>query len=458
MTDPLKSNFWRTIFAIACVVVLAAIFYAEENYRGVRAWQKCEREANARGESLKWSDFIPAPVLDEKNFYAAPMIREWFVRDTNGLTSTPFYKSLLNPDTQTNVITEITASNYLTWCGGFETQFNLMRDALKRPAARMDGDYSRPFGQPVPNFVNYRVVCQVLAHRAKCHLLLGESANALTDLTLLNDLRQTLSPSNQPTTLVAAMINVAIAGLAADAIACGIESHSWREPELAALQKQCAEIDLVPAAVNSLQAERAGTCHLLATLRTEELTRRIGGSVSISDFGWSLMPSGWYYQNMALIATLEGANVECIDVTNRTVSPYKVQAAKHRIEVAFRRTTPWNIIAAICVPNFSKASEPLARNQTWVDQAQIACALERYRLANGKYPGTLAALVPKFMEKIPHDIVGGKPMNYFCKDGENFRLYSIGWNETDDGGIVAQTSDGKEDREHGDWVWHYPTQ
>ena len=42
-----------------------------------------------------------------------------------------------------------------------------------------------------------------------------------------------------------------------------------------------------------------------------------------------------------------------------------------------------------------------------VNEAQIACALERYRLAHGEYPETLDALVPQFIEKVPHDIIGG---------------------------------------------------
>ena len=170
------------------------------------------------------------------------------------------------------------------------------------------------------------------------------------------------------------------------------------------------------------------------------------------------MPSGWLYQNKAVIATLEGDIIACFDFTNNTVSPYKAMTASHATEAALKRATPWNFIAVMCVPNFIKATESMARNQTWVDQARIACALEHYRLTNGKYPGTLAALAPQFIEKIPHDIIGGKPMNYSCTDGENFKLYSIGWNEADDSGITAHTRDGKEDRENGDWVWHYPTQ
>ena len=49
----------------------------------------------------------------------------------------------------------------------------------------------------------------------------------------------------------------------------------------------------------------------------------------------------------------------------------------------------------------------LAYQQTRVNEALIACALERYHLANGQYPETLAALAPQFLEKIPNDLIGG---------------------------------------------------
>ena len=56
--------------------------------------------------------------------------------------------------------------------------------------------------------------------------------------------------------------------------------------------------------------------------------------------------------------------------------------------------------AAIGIPNFTKAMQTTAHNQTLVNEAQIACALERYQLAHGEYPETLDALVPQFMRKI----------------------------------------------------------
>jgi len=81
------------------------------------------------------------------------------------------------------------ASDYLKWSDQFRGDFDLMREAVKRPYARMDGDYHYPPTIPVPNFTNVRAVSQMLAQRTQCYLLLGQPDEALQDLTLLNDLR-----------------------------------------------------------------------------------------------------------------------------------------------------------------------------------------------------------------------------------------------------------------------------
>src|SRR5258706_5851981 len=142
--DSWKTWLWRSLLAAAIVIVIAACFYAEENARGVRVWEKCESEITARGESLKWDDYIPAPVPDAENFYQAPMMTEWFVRATNNTAYASLYKLLDNPENSTNSITELSASNYLAWGVSIEPELQRIRDALKRPSARMDLDYTLP--------------------------------------------------------------------------------------------------------------------------------------------------------------------------------------------------------------------------------------------------------------------------------------------------------------------------
>ena len=126
----------------------------------------------------------------------------------------------------------------------------------------------------------------------------------------------------------------------------------------------------------------------------------------------------------------------------------------------FNHFSPYTFLAARAVPNWTRAWQTLARNQTMANEAFLVCALERYRLARGQYPEMLDALAPRYVEKIPQDIIGGRPLKYRRTDDGQFVLYSIGWNETDEGGTTA-LSDSKTARanlDEGDWVWRYPSQ
>ncbi len=107
-------------------------------------------------------------------------------------------------------------------------------------------------------------------------------------------------------------------------------------------------------------------------------------------------------------------------------------------------------------PAIGPVVKKLAFAQAIIDLARVACALERYRLAHGEYPQTLDALTPQFIAEVPHDIINGQPLHYRLRPDGQFILYSVGWNETDDGGQIVLTKKGMVDREQGDWVWQYP--
>src|SRR5262249_2643269 len=117
---------------------------------------------------------------------------------------------------------------------------------------------------------------------------------------------------------------------------------------------------------------------------------------------------------------------------------------------------PYGFLARIHFPIYSKSLRVTARNQTLINLACIACALERYRLVRGEYPASLTSLVPEFLPTAPHDLIGGGPLKYRREPDGHFVLYSVGWNQKDDGGTTARTSGGGLDLGRGDWVWQYP--
>src|SRR6267143_1157072 len=77
----------RILIVLAWTATIIALYYAEENWRGRRAWNKYRQELEARGEQLDYGAFVPKPVPDEENFAATPLVRSWFLKDSPGSTN-----------------------------------------------------------------------------------------------------------------------------------------------------------------------------------------------------------------------------------------------------------------------------------------------------------------------------------------------------------------------------------
>ena len=446
----------RVLITLAIIATLVALIYTEENWRGKRAWERCRQQLEAQGAIFDWNTRIPPPVPDEQNIFKAPKMTAWFV----GRGETDLSKRLANPKTSsvgnaTNAIqTKADARDYLAWSDQFSPDFEMIRTALKRPYARIDCDYSRPMTVLAPNFFTVRIVVQTLAQRTRCFLLLDEPDKALQELTSMHDFCRILegAPSVKPITLVAAMINVAVTGLYADTIADGLRMHAWREPQLAALEQQLGEIHLETFIAETFVDEPMFTLQTLETSSRPQLVKLFTGNSKETVFLLKYAPEGWLYQFMVFHAQLNKKFSTGFDAADQTVSPREIDDAGRLLQDHIAHVSPYNFLASWVTPNLVKALQRFALNQTSANEAAVACALERYHLAHGEYPEMLDALTPQFIEKLPHDIIGGQPLHYRRTNDGKFLLYSIGWNETDDNGKDSG-SDLTQISTQGDWVW-----
>lgn len=353
----------------------------------------------------------------------------------------------------------MTAAEFLKSNEAIEPDLDLIRTAMKRPYAQMLGDYSEPAEIPIPNFVNLRSISQRLNAMAECHLLLGEPDKALDDLSLVNEMCGIILEKNKPMTLVSAMINVAVRGLDMGTINDGLQTNAWREPQLAALQRQLESINLLPPVNEAFRMERSLTCSRLSTKSALELVKYIQKWDKNFGSGWhekalaALMPRGWMYQNAATVANLYVGTVKAINPGEKMIYPEKADAASKQMQVAFSHWSPYSFLTAMFIPNFVRANRTTALNQTMVQQTFIVCALQRYRLAHGEYPETLDALAPRYLDAIPHDVIGGQPPHYRRKADGTFLLYSIGWSGKDHGGAANNKDKDKDWAAEGDWIW-----
>ena len=551
----------RVVFALAAVVTLLVLFYAEENWRGKRAWEQCRAELEAKGEVLDWNAYIPKPVPDDQNFMKVPLMDSWFKRDTkntndlkrvsemaqydaagrnqkvplleiriwpanaadapaqavslkefdvqdteamrdalrrvghlpmlndprgyvmlgggpartvprlnaraaDGLTQKWLEERLARfsfgierlpePDAIRVMLQSVVlAEDVVAWFKQFEADLDVLAEAVKRPYSRFDGDYSQPFFISIPNFISVRTVAQCLGARAQAHLLLGEPEAALRDLKLLGALINVLE-GTQPT-LVTAMIRVAVAGLYVAVLGDGLALDAWRASDQAALQQQLAGMNMLRHYITSLRGgERAAFNFMLERLPNARLAQALAGDekrstwLTLPGLYIRLCPRGWLHQNQAAIARSLQLGIEAVDTQNLRVNVAEATAATDAFLRSLEHQRMTTYLAGMVVPNFTRASLTATKNQTLINQAQVACALERYHHDHAGYPETLTDLAPRYLERLPHDVTTGQPLKY-QRAARGYQLYSVGWNGKDDGGVADEKS-GRDD-----WAWpHLP--
>jgi len=116
------------------------------------------------------------------------------------------------------------------------------------------------------------------------------------------------------------------------------------------------------------------------------------------------------------------------------------------------KTSLWSAIyvpiSAFGFPAGDNIGSTIAKAEIYRRLARLSCRLEEYRLAHGQYPDQLDAL-PDLPPHLNQEVLSEQPFRYQRK-GDGYLLYSIGWDQKDNGGVLAT------DDRQGDWPWPSP--
>ena len=386
------------------------------------------------------------------------------------------------------------AQDVLLALSKFDPVIEELRQDSAKPYSRFPIQYDgMPAAILLPHLSAEKRYAQVLQLRAVAELQNGESKKALDDVKLM--LCLTGASRTEPF-FISQLVRIAISQITLQPIYEGLAEHKWSDAQLADLDSELAKLDFLADYEFAVRGERALCIANIEFLRHPDLHNLpwkhprlyfLAPFLSLvqvlssfaSDEGpqmhnfqtWALSfgPSGWLYQNEIRIAQFETKwYLPIVDEETETISPAKVRAAGNALGREIRHQTPENVLETLLMPSLGGGAERFAYAQSSVDLARVAIALERYRLAHGGYPDSLDTLAPQFIAQVPHDIIGGGPLHYRLTSdpssqssdaaSEQFVLYSIGWNDRDDGGVVVlkKGSTGEVDRDAGDWVWRYP--
>ena len=494
-------NFKRLLLGLACLAGLIVLFYAEEDVRGRLAWGHFKAQWEAKGEKFDLAAFIPPPVPDDRNFAMMPVVSTTYgqILDRNGHQLSPQDTDVVDrlrmpldtgDGSPTNGIgnwQKAISSNLEPWqryyrklslstnlfpvapqpgtpaadvllaLSKYDSTIEELRWAAALPASRfpLNYDSEEPFAILLPHLAPHKGCVVVLRLRALAELEAGQAEPALADVSLA--LRVAEKIRSEPF-LISHLVCIAVLAITEQALWEGLAKHRWTDAQLSELDHQLATPDFVADYQRAMRAENAWQAASMDFLRHHPNQWRDlfeAGPPNLPDLTGRLIPSGWFYQNELRSSKFILEQFLPIgDVRQQMISPTLVKQADEALRTM--RVTPYSSLCRMFLPGLVNSPRKFAWAQAAVNLARTACALERHRLAHGKYPETLDALAPQFIAKVPPDPIGGQPLHYRLTDDGHFILYSVGLNEKDDGGTESLTKGGSVDLDNGDWVRRYP--
>ena len=289
--------------------------------------------------------------------------------------------------------------------------FEPLNEAADRPDSRFPIDYERPF-PPLPHLRHLDALGNWLAIRAIAQLSTNDSDPAALDLLLIGRLADSIAA--EPF-LASQRTRRQLLGLFAGCVRVGIDWGAWSDEQLARFGETLARAQLLTDFEWALRGERAqlnSTIHIALAGRqpgaTEELQAWLGPD--LARLSMRTLRARQVAINEAIQHFLDGMttlplNPAALAPDDTAVLP---ESSRKRLEA------------------LADDARVAAQIQTYLAQAETACALERLRLARGSYPEKLAGLAPDWIAALPADPLNGEPFAYARKDG-GFVLAGAGW-------------------------------
>jgi hypothetical protein len=451
-------------------------YYGYQNWRGERAWSTFQTALKQSGESVNISELFPKPAPAEANLAGSPAFLA-FLGKSNRETTDLFDRLrafdlpqsggasfvLMDWSRQTNLpLYPFVTRTWQQTRGRSSTNRVGDAEAILRDFESQDGKL-RELAVAADRFAFFQTssnqdaravlhpVREPILLLERLHLLFEVRACALLALDRSQaageDMLAGLHLAQMARHLPDARSTMRVQGLLARSLQPlweGLSQKAWTEPQLAAFQHELARFNLLADYTNAVRR---------VVLANIDIWREIPNSANAhpvlpeayagyqSEPAWQLQPRAWWYESCIQLHNVGRSAIEEVDLGGGRIQPPNTWPDLSGLPLDSASTellqqSPW----------WGANPGSVAFAQTCVNQAVIACALDRFRLVNGGYPENLQQLVPALLDRIPRDAVSGRPMIYEPGSG-SFVLRGVGPNGIDD--RKNTTSD--------DWLWTYST-
>ena len=446
------------------------------NWQAERRWRLYAEQARARGVKLLLTEFATPEIPDAENFAALPIMRAAFSNGTqpfdlqygrtmpdrgNALKGTridwkAWQKYLLEAGLIKNT-TEDAIRDVLRVLDSRQDELAQWREWRTRPKSRFPLDLQAGLAMPFHHFSALQGAAVYFTMRMRANLALGDSTAAGEDF---RDGLQAYRAIVDDPTLISGLVRMSVFSILVGGVGEGLRDRTWAGVDLQKIETELATIRVWDDYRLAFASERGFGNSIYETLLKAPRPQRgalitpflLGISPTAFSTAVALAPRRLIRDNQLrqnqifdeLLARADRGRSAVIDTEPTPSAPEHITDPVGRM---------YFFLFRISAPGFGLFGGSYASTAVRIDQARLACALERHRLLHGAFPETLDALMPHFLPSLPPDPWSGAPYHYRRTEAGSFLLYSVGENRVDDGGVIDTKK--KSEKQQPDAVWLY---
>jgi len=309
----------------------------------------------------------------------------------------------------------------------------LLHKGIAIEHSRYPLDLSKGIEALIPHIAEFRTGVRLLKLEAALHAENGKPQLAADSITSILGLARSLS--KEPV-LISQLVRVACQALSVSTLDYVINKTEFTDEQLLELSETLAEDEDLSAMTRTFAGERCVGVSMFKMPAAQILQ-----AVQVVDDGSSQLS----VLAIALYKFVGLADMDAImylDLMNDYMKAIQLplherQDAADAIGTKIETTSKIHIILRMIMPALSRFITIDIRTIAHLRTAQVGLAIERYRLATGSLPKTLAELAPIYLDALPKDPFDGKDIRY-KKLEAGFVVYSIGEDGSDDGGKEKQ--------------------
>jgi len=243
--------------------------------------------------------------------------------------------------------------------------------------------------------------------------------------------------------LISTLMRIATNGIAHNALERSLAQGQPRDESMRVLQRLLEDEEKEPILLYGIRGERACWDRVL-----ERLQNGTTGVKNVRGL-W-----GGADEVVLMSGSLKGQRALLLQIMNENVEAAKLPLEQQEAEFTSidKSISLKSAVVRMLIPAGVRIEQAFVRSRALLRTDIVALAVERYRREHGRWPDSLAELVPNYLQQLYTDPYDGKPLRY-RRNSDGVVIYSIGPDKTDDGGKLDRVKVGTTGSDVGIQLW-----